>query len=52
MSFFRRKLVKIAEIVIITLVFETGASLFPPKIGKIAENCDLNFDPRKKTAKR
>jgi hypothetical protein len=31
---------------IITLVFEKNANFFRRKLSKIAENCDLNIDPR------
>jgi hypothetical protein len=32
---------------IITLVFKQDANFFRRKLGKIAENCDHNIDPRR-----
>jgi hypothetical protein len=45
LAFLTKNKTKLCKILIITLVFEKNA-IFLPKIGKIAENCDHNIDPR------
>jgi hypothetical protein len=45
LAFLTQNKAKLSKILIITLVFKKNAN-FLPKIGKIAENCDHNIDPR------
>jgi hypothetical protein len=44
--FLLKLLLVFAKIVIITLVFEKKRQFFHRKLGKIAENCVHNIDPR------
>jgi hypothetical protein len=48
MAFLTQNKAKLRKILIITLVFEKNA-IFCQKLSKIAENCDLNIDPRSVT---
>jgi hypothetical protein len=45
MVFLTQNKAKLCKILIITLVFEK-TPIFRRKLGKIAENCDHNIDPR------